>query len=342
MYKTALPDSPFVYNIFGVQYPEAAPGEEKQTLINTFDELITSSDATKIERLVEDTVAGGQSRIWFAYWKSRDSYRSWWQSADVFQFWTSLTDDAGMWREVFAVPKGRAQNAVTQEVTEGLVSVGKNLIPYTDKTGYWGCYRDRYTDATPDNRMDSPVKAIPDAQIPSLTIRPGRHIMSALPDNLSFVVEGQDHSAISQEEKTHWFENFDGPVTRWMEYLVGPGGHNAGMLKARLCYSAASGEYRDALPKALNYNRKVQLFYFLDHGYMERSGRKEKGHVSLRSNFMQSYCPAGLMGQVGKLLLWVESCILKSKEMECEYIGCWEGTGFLAYDQHEAFQSARQ
>ncbi|RDW87946.1 hypothetical protein BP5796_03640 [Coleophoma crateriformis] len=340
MYRVTFPESPIVYSIFGVQYVGDKPNENKQILIDTFDKLIHSSPAKKIENLEEDTLSEGKSRIWLAYWISASSYESWWQTPDVVNLWATLPADAGMWREILTVPKGRLQQAVTQQTNEGLVSVGKDMVPYTDKTGYWGCYRDRYTDATPENRMDSPLKTIPEAQASSLAIRPGRVRMAALPDNLSFVVEGQDHSSVPQTEKDHWFENFDAPVTKWINHLTGPAGHDAGMLKARVCYAPSSGQYRDALPKALNYNRKIQLFYFLDHGYMERSGKKERGHVDLRTNFMKSYCPAGIMGQVGKLLLWVETCILKGNEMECEYVGCWEGTGFLAYDQHKAFRSA--
>lgn len=117
--------------------------------------------------------------------------------------------------------------------------------------------------------MDPHLEAIPEPELPSLTVRPGRIVLAALPDNLRSVVEGQDHSSVLQTEKDHWFEKFDGPVTSWINYLTGPSGHSAGILKARVCYSLSLGQYRNALPKALNYNRKIQLFYFLDHRHIE-------------------------------------------------------------------------
>ncbi|RDW72809.1 hypothetical protein BP6252_06716 [Coleophoma cylindrospora] len=309
MYRVTFPESPIVCSKFGVHYLGGNPNENKQILIDTFDKLIHSSPAKKIENLEEDTLTEGKSRIWLAYWISASSYQSWWQNPDVVNLRAALPADAGMWREILTVPKGSKGAASTS----GHATDRRGF----NKTGYWGCYRDRYIDATPENRMDSPLTTIPEAQASSLAIRPDRVRMAAIPDNLSFVVEGQDHSSVPQTEKDHWFANFDAPVTKWINHLTGPA----------------------VTTRAWNYNRKIQLFYFLDHGHMERSGKKERGHVDLRTNFMKSYCPAGVMGQVGKLLLWVKTCILKGNEMECEYIGYWEGTGFLTHDQHEAFRS---
>ena len=39
----------------------------------------------------------------------------------------------------------------------------------------------------------------------------------------------------------------------------------------------------------------------------------------------------------GKLVLWVDLGILKGHNMEAEYVGCFEGTGFLAYKDHPEF-----
>lgn len=38
----------------------------------------------------------------------------------------------------------------------------------------------------------------------------------------------------------------------------------------------------------------------------------------------------GVMTELpGKLRLWVEASILKGKDMDCEYVGCVEGTGLM-------------
>ena len=40
----------------------------------------------------------------------------------------------------------------------------------------------------------------------------------------------------------------------------------------------------------------------------------------------------------GKLLMWVEMGILKATEIEAEYIGCYDGTGFMAFEGNVGFQ----
>ena len=72
---------------------------------------------------------------------------------------------------------------------------------------------------------------------------------------------------------------------------------------------------------------------------MEKIGRSNKGHVVLRNNFLKDYCPGGKMADIAKLLLWVETSVVKKGEIECEYVGCLEGTGFMAYDKSDAFKS---
>ncbi|RDW83522.1 hypothetical protein BP5796_05013 [Coleophoma crateriformis] len=331
------PDVPMVYSIFGVQYLGEIPNTQQQTLIDTFTKLIDSS-AKHVDHVIQqDPLA--QTRIWLAYWSSPASYRAWWLAAETVQFWDSLPPDAGMWREILNVPRRRTQFGTNKQENNGLAHVG-TLTPNTTKSGYWGCYRDRIEAATPTDRLDTPLSRNPTPQLSSTTVRLGRVRMNKLPDNLCFVVEGQDHSGITVTEKDHWFENFDETVTKWITDIVAAGAE-AGVLTSRLCFAPESGKFRDLDPTPLNYNRKIQLFYFLDFGHMERIGRHNKGHVGLRSSFMQSYCPIGPMGKLGQLLLWAETSILKSEDIECEYVGCLVGTGLMAYDHHPAFGTAK-
>lgn len=332
------PEKPFVYSIFGVQYKGEKPNEVQQARLDVFDKLISPS-ANYIENIIqENSTSGTNTKIWLAYWKSMLLYQEWWKQSDVAEFWTSLPENAGMYREVLTVPRGRTQMGLSAEKKEGMAHVGTMKPMDMTKTGYWGCYRNRYEDGGKKDQLPSSLPTPPRAQKGTGKIRPGRVLMTTFPENLCFVVEGQDHSSISVEEKNHWFENFDASVTNWITDLV-EAPPSAGILDKRLCYVPESGKYRHSSPDALNYNRKVQLFYFLDHDCMERIGKTNKGHVNLRNNFLASYCPTGAMGQIAKLLLWVETSVVKSDEIECEYVGCLEGTGFMAYDNHSAFES---
>ncbi|KAE8448955.1 hypothetical protein EG329_008751 [Mollisiaceae sp. DMI_Dod_QoI] len=334
------PEQPFVYSVFGIQYTEDTPNTTQQARIDEFNSLITPS-AAYIENLVQDNSdSGPKTRIWLAYWKSVSSYKAWWENSTTASFWTSLPPDAGMWREILTISSGRTQMGLSSEKPEGMAHIG-TITPNTSKTGYWGCYRDRYADASKTNRLSSSLPEPPSPQPSTNNIRPGRVLMRHFPENLCFVIEGQDHSAISEEEKQHWFTNFDTSVTNWIHDL-NTASPSSGILSSRLCFSPTSGKYRHATPEALNYNRKVQLFWFLDHGYMEKIGKSNKGHVALRSNFLGAYCPTGAMGKIARLVLWVETSVLGKEELECEYVGCVEGTGFLAFDGTEAFRSESQ
>lgn len=334
MWGLKLPaNTPIVLAVFGIQRLEA---NSANLLINAFNALFTTN-APIIEHLEQDDPT--PTRLWLTYWPSRAAFETWWNSGPVSSFWSSLPDDAGVYREIMTVPPGRTQHGTNAaERVNGMANLGI-FEDISEKSGYWGCYYDRMADVTRERRNDirSAASKTPSLSSSALTgekILRGRVNLNAgyLPDNIAFVVEGQDHSSIPSEERSHWFEHFDAAVTRWIMDLVAAGPDH-GVLNARLCYEPVCGAYRDAdgAPSALNYNRKVQLFYFQDMEAMERIGRENKGHVNLRREFMASYAPDGPMGRLpGKLCLWVEASILKSKEIEAEYVGCVKGTGLMS------------
>lgn len=329
MWGIKLPSThSIVYSLFGIQ---RLPGKDTEPLIKQFDTLITDIP-THIDNLEQDTPV--PTHIWLAYWPSPEAFQKWWTSDPVTTFWSSLPDDAGTYKEILTVPPGRTQHGTNKaDRPAGMAHLG-DFESILDKSGYWGCYYDRMPDVTNENRFRSSFLRTPNRTgLPKRkpSIRSGRVQIQSLPDNICFVVEGQDHSVISPEERKHWFEHFDKPVENWIGDLVTAGPEN-GVLDARLCYAPESGMYRDssAQPHALNFNRKVQLFYFLDMEAMEKIGRENAGHVRFRRKFLNDYGTAGVMGQLpGELCLWVEASILKGRDMECEYVGCVEGTGLM-------------
>ncbi|KAK2668268.1 hem-containing dehydratase [Fusarium oxysporum f. sp. vasinfectum] len=118
-----------------------------------------------------------------------------------------------------------------------------------------------------------------------------------------------------------------------------------GMVSARACHAfagekslgATNGTTTNGTPNGgifpgLDYIRQAQILYWTDISKMEHMGRWDKGHVKLRRNFMSAYGPGGVM-QGGDILLWVDLGIIKGDEIDAEYVGCYEGTGFLAFDK---------
>lgn len=330
------PGAKFVYGIFGVQYQGDEPTPSRSDLIQQFDELIDGK--THLDRIVYPTKNKSfGTRIWLSYWKP-DAYAAWWASDPVKAFWDALPDDAGIWREILTVDTRRTQNAVTAELKNGVNGLD-GMESFTEKIGYWGCLRDRLLQSSPDEKFPSSLTAMPERVPESDSIRPGRTTITRLPDNIMFLVEGQDHSAMTAEEKTYWFDEFDELVTGWMHHL-GDNAADNGLLDVRMGYVPENGRFRDLGPVNLDHNRKIELFFWMDMSKFERAGRAHRGHVKLRKKFMEAYCPVGKMGNgVGKITLWEETSIMKGNEIQAEYIGCRDGTGFMAYDKTDAVGS---
>lgn len=356
-------DEALAYSLIGVQYKGPTPPAQKAARIAALDALLKSSDsgAAHTDDLVQQghgAQADWHTRLWLSYWPTATAYDAWARQPAVASFWRGLpAADAGVYREVLRVSPRRAQLGTNKDQDAGLRHLGRPK-PLGEKAMYWGCYRDRYADTAAGHALASPLagsapepRGRPGTGTGPARIRAGRTRVTRFPDHLCFVVEGQDHAALSPDEKDHWFQHFDGAVTTWMQDLLAAGPDD-GLLDAKICYAPDSGRYHsnnndndqddDDVVTALHYNKKVQLFWFLDHRHMEKLGRSNKGHAALRQRFIQSYCPAGPMGAHGKLRLWVETSVLKADEIEAEYVGVVEGTGFLAYDHHPAFASTRE
>lgn len=337
MWATNFPTTgPFVYSIFGIQYPTSSetPPEPQHTLITTFTNLLPSSN--NIDKLIQPstkTSTQTQTQItthtWLIYWPSPTDYQKWWSQSTVTNFWTSLPDDAGMYREILTIPRTRTQFATNKQepvVGMGRLSCGQ-YVSVLDKSGYWGCYRHRIPEMAGDE-LDSLEKPPSNTSTPG-AIRHGRVRICRAPENITFVVEGQDHSRITPEERNYWFENFNGLATQWMKDLS-TATPAEGMLDARLCYDPTSGRFQTGQLESQNYHRKIQLFYFLDFGHMLKLGMKNRAHVSLRRRFLEAYGPGGEMSEKGEIQLWVETSVLKAGGVDCEYVGCMEGTGLQA------------
>ncbi|KAG9518378.1 hypothetical protein KCU93_g8442, partial [Aureobasidium melanogenum] len=273
----------FTISIFGAQFHKNTTSSPQADRAQIFDLLLVTGACYVDKTIHDDNERGlGRSRVWISYWRSPEEFKRWFSSPEVSAFWKSLPDDADFWRETLNFPSTRFINEVTQDIPSGVGNIStKSLAPLTEKSGYWGAYRDRLFDA--------------------LTKRWITNVLRARPDE--------------------------------------------GLLFGRLCHVPESGKTKveptaveqdpDIFPE-LDFNRKIEILYYSDLRWMERVGRRDKTHVKLRSKFMEQYGPGGDMSH-GDLLLWVELGVLNAKDIEAEYIGCYEGTGFLAYDHDPNF-----
>ncbi|UZP43560.1 hypothetical protein NXS19_011372 [Fusarium pseudograminearum] len=339
MLRSRFPTSHhFTVSVFGCQYHTEAPSAEKTELIGRFDKLIDSA-AIHVEHLEQNDVP---SKIWMSYWESPQKFKQWWEKDDTVSFWASLPDDAGFWRETFSLPATRAMYEGTGKDAYGFGHCG-SLLPLTTKTGYWGAYRSRMTPDFEGDTFSSPIPTYADQSVPADKIRPGRVRITDFPDNLCMVVEGQHYADMGEREREYWNENFDGLTKQWVTNVV-TAGHEQGMVIARACHGfagekklgATNGPVNGIFP-GLDYVHQAQILIWQDISKMEYLGRYDETHVKLRRNFMKAYGPGGEM-EGGDLLLWVDLGILKKDEIDAEYVGCYESTGFLKLDKGQFFK----
>ncbi|SCO24431.1 unnamed protein product [Fusarium fujikuroi] len=352
MFRARFPTAHhWTVSLFGCQYHGGLLSHARQQLVDAFDSLI-KSDALHVVELEQTDIP---SKVWLSYWGSPQSFKSWWESPRVVSFWINLpSNNAGFWRETVSLPATRSIYESNQDRTSGS-SFCAEVLPLPEKTGYWGAYHSRITPDDGGKSFSSPLESVPERRPFTQNIRHGRIRMKSLPDNLCFVIEGQDYSAMSPVELEYWNRNFDNLAKQWVHNVV-TGGSTKGLVSARGCDRSFKDENHggftegnvdtkvtssnntevQAYPFNIRSKCQVQLLFWLDISKMEHMGKWDQVHVKLRRRFMQEYGPGGAM-EGSDLLLWVDLGIVKGKEIDAEYIGGYDSTGFMAYDDHPSF-----
>ncbi|KAJ4267059.1 hypothetical protein NW762_003157 [Fusarium torreyae] len=324
----------FTWGLFGVQSGNVT--EEESPIVSTLHQLSAGS-AQRVDHLQDENHVSKQQNprttIFVAYWLHHREYLTW--NEKVFlPFWNGLPDDAGVWREVMRVPKSRYMFSTSSPKPSGFATlVGTKL---SKDAGYWKVYRhrmsqtpDQYT--TPGDTFTSPYSSEPSASRPEKKlvdletkypdeIQSGRVKITKIPDNLCFCREVQAQPDLPQKELEIWREQLNPYFRSWVDHLDTH--HNKNGIISFSTHVASKLE-DDAAPEA------DQLMYFLDLESFELSGRSFKDHVKLRNKTMGLYGPGGELSGRGKLHLMVELCILKSDDLDAEYIGCKKGTRLM-------------
>jgi hypothetical protein len=333
----------FTYALFGVQYDTLTPS--KEVTISALHSLLTQS-ADLVDTLQDEDhgidKGAMRSTTFVAYWLRSQDYEKWKESAAFKDFWTSLPDDAGVWKEVMTVPKSRYMYASSQAMKAGLACMLE--LKQSNDEGYWGVYRHRLA-GNPDDHTDpkdtftspyitssksktSSEKSIDLAQSYAKKVVPGRVRLSNPPDNICFVREIQRKPGVATEELDAWLEQIAPHAQSWITHLDEERNKNG---------VVAFSTYIGHEPKESTTDEKLdtkpvaeanQLAYFLDLAHFELAGRSHRGHIELRKTVMNLYGPGGKLS-AGKAVLFVELCILKSGDLDAEYIGCIEGTSLM-------------
>ncbi len=346
----------FTYGLFGVQHDELTA--EKKKFISDLYNLLSQS-AGRVDHLQDEshgvTRDGPRSTTFVAYWLKSADYENWKATSEVKQFWDNLPDDAGVWREVMTVPKSRYMFAANQHETSGLAAL-LGLKQSTDE-GYWRVYRHRLSQH-PDEHTD-PADTFTSAIVAAAQVKPhagkqvvdlskssvinkikiGRVKITNIPDNLLYCREGQRQPGLPKEELEDWKERLAPHAVAWMDHLDTERNKNGVVsFTFNVGHEKPNATFEPGADLEVDTNAVAeanQLMYFLDLAHFEMAGRSFKDHVKLRSNTFEMYGKGGKHAK-GKLSIWVELCVLKTGDLEAEYIGCREGTGLMLFENLKA------
>ena len=238
MWGVRLASKPFVRSLFEVQIQGEEPEDQQSVFVDQFDRLIQDHSAS-LDRPMQDGGADPspeRTHVWLACWESRQAYQTWWTSPDASNLWASLPQKAGMWREIISPQSSHAQHGTNGRLASIGLGPLRSRISIDHKFGYWGCYchpksapssergpmetlldrpLSRSLVISGSENIDYLISDDPQNTQPprEYSIRHGRVRMSHFPNNICFLVEGQDHAQLSPEGHTYWFEHFEPSVT---------------------------------------------------------------------------------------------------------------------------------
>lgn len=313
-----------VYALYGVQTRAARAASD---FIAKLSAHCRRADGPRhVERGQYRDNEGWPCELLMAYWLDPAAYARWWRDAEIARWWQALPDmadrETGYWREILTPPKERFQYAAGVDDKAGSAAT-LPLVP-CNTFGYWGAYRDRLP-ASHHDLFRSPLAAVPSPQRKQTR---GRRLRVLAPDNLCFIREGQGWGQCEPDEKRIWDEQMAGVVDRWVAFL-GTDPVATGCLSIRDCRE------QDVATGAV-HARRSQLAFLLSLGHIEHAARTQPTHLAVRDTFIRLYSEPGF---TPRMHVWVEVQILKSDELDTEYVNCHPATGLLPYFEVQDVES---
>lgn len=300
---------------------EGADEQQRAAFLDAMLDLAANGDgAARLERGETIDPAGVPTSVILAYWTEPDAADRWWHSTAVQSYWRDLpaTGEVGYFSERMRFPAERYNYAAGTEDRHGSAAV-LPLCPCST-FGYWGAYRDRIP-ASAGDPFESPLAGVPRN---GATETRGRRLRVRVPDNLCYIREGQGWGNCGPEERTIWNEKMNPVIDDWVHQL-GHDPESTGCLTIRDCreHDAATGAVIE---------RRTQLAFLLSLGHIERAARTDPSHLAVHGTFVGMYTKPRF---TPRMHVWVEVGILKSGDLDTEYVNCHPGTGLLPYFESE-------
>ena len=310
-----------VFAQFGVQGPKADSGEQ---FIKDLRRLFSLEHGPRrIERCHHWDAAGCHEDILMAYWMETDEYGKWLELPDVSSWWSNLplTGELGYWREVLSPDTDRfgfLGFGLNEKRRVGCIHAVRSKA--TEKFGYWGGYRDRFTASKVDKfEPEFALSKLP----PQLGETRGRRVQRSATEKHMFRPRRRETTHVSPQEREGWEKRVKPVFDKWIAYL-----RDNPSLSGAVCLRDTMEQNIDT---GADYEKHNTLIYFVSLRHMERAARTQPSHVALYNSYMGMMTDLGAASVIPEMMIWAEAHIVSRESVEAEYVNCHNRTGLMPY-----------
>ena len=290
--------------IFGIERRSGDGGDLKSRLLTEFKH---DDGPTILEHAEVKKGFGPSSLVWFAYWRSADTYAIWQESSAIeklFDDETLLHGDCGLWREYCHISLDHNETSYSRETDLTGLGAYADTLEVTPLHAYWGSMRDRIV-AAANNNLDTEDLSLT-ANEQSL----GKRIRVTAPTNTCLIKTTQDWSQTTPEQTDMYMSNVR-PAYEDGVSFTRQNGNEVGCIGARMVREhSASGE---------PMNRTVTIGFWTSMGHLEKWTHSHPTHERIMGEFMGMV--ERFQGKPG-LGLWHEVTVFSEGRLEGEYLNC--------------------
>ncbi|EME89490.1 uncharacterized protein MYCFIDRAFT_26081 [Pseudocercospora fijiensis CIRAD86] len=263
------------------------------------------------------------SRVWVAYWTSKEGYHAALAQLKLTDLWTGLGQDkadVGLWIEHFAAPVERLEtNYARLDHKPGLAQLPNTEQPPHNLTAYWGAGRDRIP-ASAHDLFPTP-KAIKTPSPPPQGFN--QRLTGTNYDNMCHIRSGQWWEQCNETERLAYEQNLQKTLMTGMQYLWD---HplETGTLGLRFLQNLNSQGDLIKETCACGFHK--------NWADLEKWASRHASHLAIFNGSMRH---AKMFGEERKFMTWHEVWILKEGECGFEYVNCHPKTGVIGWVEME-------
>jgi hypothetical protein len=251
---------------------------------------------------------GPNSQVWFAYWKTQETYESWLESSSIEQLFGDpdlLAGDVGLWREYCRISLDHNETSYSRTTALTGIANLSDALEVTPHHGYWGSARDRMV-AAAAGALGSRGKYNKFGPKESL----GKRITVEAPHNTCLIKTTQDLSLANAEQQEIYYGNVEPALHAGLNFL-----------RSNPLETGCIGmRFVEEVERDKNHaGRTVGIGYFQSLASLEEWTHDSETHSEIMNQFMAMV--QQFEGQPG-LSLWHEVTVFPTGWLKGDYVNC--------------------